>query len=686
MALRFWTRTRVTTTLQRHGYNFAYLLALASLLIVTWLAYAPGLHGGFLFDDFANLPTLGNTGPIDHWATFWRYITSGTADPIGRPLTLLTFLLDARDWPASPYPFKLTNLILHSCNGCLLYALLTRLGALLQDEIQRARIAALSGTALWLLHPLLVSTTLYIVQREAMLPATCIISGLLLWLHGRQRLIEGKQNIGMIWSSIGLIGFTLLGVLAKANGALLPMYALVIEIVLLSPRHPIPTPASKRAYRAIMTLFGVLPAAIILGYVLWIGVNGLLIGGHAGIRPWSIGQRLLTEPRVILEYLKLLWLPKPFSSGLFNDQYLASTSLLRPFTTLPAMLAVFILIGGAWWQRRRHPALALAVLFYFVGQLLESTSIPLELYFEHRNYVPALLMFWPLGLYLADTHRLRPFKTILMIVLPLVLAGMTRARAEVWGNVQTQALVWAEINPNSPRAQANAAEIEMSYGHAQDAASRLETLLAKQPQQAQLAFNLIGAHCMMGGLQIGDMQAALIAMRSTANAGALFTHWYERMLSIVTSDQCPGLSAHDLLDLVDAGLQNPNLTAAGPQQDLTYIRGRIVLAEHLPNIALADFIHALDLQVRPGIALAASATLGAAGYPMQGLRMLDYYQQVRDKTMRPAIGMPMLHAWVLARQHYWPRELARLRRQLSLDVKASNLNTGHPDTGQDKPH
>ncbi len=92
-------------------------------------AYWPGLHGGFLFDDFANLPALGSSGPIDNWPAFWRYITSGTNDPFGRPLTLLTFLLDAHDWPADPFPFKRTSLILHLANGALLALLLARWAA-----------------------------------------------------------------------------------------------------------------------------------------------------------------------------------------------------------------------------------------------------------------------------------------------------------------------------------------------------------------------------------------------------------------------------------------------------------------------------------------------------------------------------------------------------------------------------
>lgn len=642
---------------------------------VVWFAYLPGLHGGFLFDDFANLPALGATGPVDNWATFWRYITSGTADPTGRPLTLLTFLLDARDWPAAPFPFKRSNLILHLLNGALLYALLVRLGDLLTFDKCRARLAALLGSALWLLHPLLVSTTLYIVQREAMLPATCTIAGLLIWLHGRQRLGQGKVATGTLLALLGLGGFTLLGTLAKANGALLPFFALLIEIIVLAPRHPVPAGKPLRAHRITLFTCCVLPAAAIVTYLIKVGVNGLLSGGLIDNRPWSMAQRLLTEPRVLVDYLQLLWLPRPFSHGLFNDQYVASQSWLQPLSTLPAMLMVLSLLWLAWGGRRQHPALALAILFYFTGQLLESTTIPLELYFEHRNYLPALLMFWPLGLWLTSAHQLRRIKYALMLILPLGLALMTHARAELWGNEHSQALLWATINPESARAQTNAALIEMHAGQPQAAARRLETLLTEQPDQVQLAFNLIGAHCMIGGLHAGDLEAAKAAMQGTPSTGTLFASWFSRILPTAVAGTCPGLSTQSLLVLIDTGLHNPKLSAVGPQQDLTWLRGRIALAQHQPEAALRDFITALDLQVRPGFALEAAATLGASGYPAHGLRLLDHYDTVSGKAMKPGFGMPWLHAWALERQHYWPHELNHLRDQLILDAKAGSGNT-----------
>jgi tetratricopeptide (TPR) repeat protein len=253
---------------------------------------------------------------------------------------------------------------------------------------------------------------------------------------------------------------------------------------------------------------------------------------------------------------------------------------------------------------------------------------------------------------------------------------MTHARAEVWGNVHTQALVWAQINPGSPRAQANAAQILTQSGQPQEAARRLQALLKSKPGESQLAFNLIGAHCQTGGITPDDVAAARTAMQGSANTGSLFAHWFERTLPVAMTGRCPGLTPDVLWELIDTGLKNPRMAGAGRQQDLIYLRGTIALARHQPDAALADFTRALDLQVRPALALKGAAALGEAGYPSQGLHLLDHYEQVRAQTMPPRAGMGTVHEWVLTRQRYWPNEVAHLRHRLRLDARAATVNTG----------
>jgi tetratricopeptide (TPR) repeat protein len=295
-------------------------------------------------------------------------------------------------------------------------------------------------------------------------------------------------------------------------------------------------------------------------------------------------------------------------------------------------------------------------------------------------------MFWPLGLWLADTRQLRWVKLTLMVGVPLALAVMTHMRTTVWGDVETQALIWAHINPASPRAQANAAEIRMQQGHAEEAAARIQNLLAEQPDQAQLAFNLINARCLSGAISTEDLEAARKAMLHTANTGTLFVRWFERALPVATSGGCQGLTTSALLALIDAGSNNPKLQAAGQRQDRMYLRGLVALAHRDPERALIDFVNALDLLPRAGMALKAAATLGQHGYPAQGVHLLDHFLQIPTSLKPPSLNMITLHDWVLRRQNYWPREAALLRTELNLAAKAASTHTMPTAHSPAKPH
>jgi hypothetical protein len=699
-----------------HRSTIVFAATLTGLLLLAWQVYRPGLSGNFLFDDFANLNALGAMGPVHNWPSLLRYLTSGNADPTGRPLTLLTFLLDAQDWPAAPFPFKRTSLLLHLLNGALLACLLRRLGRLLPATSAKADsrtqptrdyaalridMAALLGAALWLLHPLFVSTTLYIVQREAMLPGTCALLGLLLWLDGRERLQRGHWRSGACLLVLGAGGFTLLGMLAKANGLLLPLYVLLIEYLLLRPRQPVLAEppvniTAVRVYRHVLLWCAWLPAVLIVGYLLLQGWHGLA-EGLDGVRTWTLGQRLLTEPRILLDYLRLLWLPQPFTAGLFNDHILVSTSLWAPATTLPALLGMASLLGMAWCLRRRLPAVALAILFFFAGQLMESSTLALELYYEHRNYVPAMLMFWPLALWLCGVPQaggeraeddalahhysslrtaasLRALKPLTAILLLVGLGWMTHANAGLWGDTRDQVLMWARLNPDSPRAQVSAAQEEMSNGRPQLAIARLLPVLRKQPDQVQVAFNLLGARCMLGSISDDDISMAETALANARNPGALLVTWSERAIVMANSGSCRGFDLAMLGHLLDRGMTNPYFSA-GRRQDILHIRGNIALAQRHGDEALQDFNAALDHDVRISAALDQAAELGAAGYPQLGLQHLSHYDSVRAAEAAPGIGMPRIHAWVLQRQQYWPKELARLRATLNEDALHQ---TSHP--------
>jgi hypothetical protein len=646
------------------GQRHALLTAAGGLaiLLMAVLAYAPGLSGGFLFDDFVNLDAIGATGPVDNWPTFWRYLTSGTADPLGRPLALLSFLADARDWPAEPGPFLRTNLLLHLGNGVLLFWLLRRLGRAIDGPGPRLDAAALLGAGLWLLHPLLVSTTLYIVQREAMLPATFMLAGLIAYVHGRLLPTGGWR--GPAWMIAGIVGGTALSMLCKANGLLLPLMAGALELSVL--RHGAAAPAPAAGTRRLAWVLLGIPSLLVLA---WLCLLLPQLFDVVPARGWSPAQRLLTEARVICEYLWLLLVPRSVSTGLYNDGYLASSSLLHPWTTLPCVLAVLALLAGAWRWRAHRPALSAALLFFFAGHVLESTLVPLELYFEHRNYVPAMLLFWPLARALCAAPWRPAARLALALALLALFAATTLQRASLWGRPQQLAALWALQNPASSRAQATIAIYDTAAGHPELAIARLGPIWRQRPVDLQAAFNFVNARCAQGEIGSEDLAALRVSLAQARLGHALISGWLQRALDGAVARECRGLDLDAVDALIAAAAANP-IFSGGGQISIAHLRGQLEVARGHPARARAEFDQALRLRPTPAAAARQAALLAMHGYHREALGHLDLYESLRGRMAQPPVGMPRVHAWVLERQGYWETEMRVLREKLHAEIGA----------------
>jgi len=629
-----------------------FLAGLAGLLLLAWLVYSPGLSGGFLFDDYVNLDALGFESPLSNLDAFLRYLSSGQADPTGRPVAMLSFLLDAQTWPAAPAPFLRTNLIIHLGNGALLALLLRRLGRELGDDDATCVHAALLGAGLWLLHPLLVSTTLYVVQRQAMLATSFVLLGLLAWTHGRARLRANALRAGTAWMAAGCLAGGLLAGLSKANGFVLPLLALAIDWVLGARDFSATAERRRGQCRALLL---VAPAALLL---LALATQGLDARNYAG-RDFTLGTRLWSEARVMVDYLRLLAVPGRMSDGVFNDAFRASTSWHSPATTLPAALLVASLLGAGFALRRRAPAWSMGLLFFFAGHVVESTVLPLELRYEHRNYLPALLLFWPLARSLYRCRAAPALRHAAALALVLLVAFPAWQRARLWGDPQRLAATWLVAHPDSSRAIAATAIALREAGRPQDAVRLLAGAWARAPNDAQIALNFVESRCAAGQLQAVDLRLLGRAL-AHAPADLLVLRWLDNAIGPAPGFACR-LSPAQVEALADIVARNPAFASTRARQNLENLRGRIALARGEPAEAALHFRQSLLAEVRPEVAAAQAALLIDAGYHREAMQQLDYYESVSDRQARPPLGMPRVHDWLLRRQGYWQDVFARLR-------------------------
>ena len=649
-------------------------VACVALATIAW-AYWPGLSGPFLFDDFTNLDELGAFGPMDDWRSFVFYLTSGTADPTGRPVALLSFLIDGQDWPTDPWPFKRTNLVLHLVNTALLGWVVARLQAAAVGFAPARRVSAWTpwlSAWLWGAHPFFVSTTLYVVQREAMLPMTSVLLALLAWDRAVSRFDDDRRLSGWLWAILGFGGCTLLGGFSKANGLLAPLLAGLAHLWLLRPA------SAGRRWRAgdtaAIVCLGV-PSLLIVGYVVQHGI-GLWSQPYLPGRDWTIVERLLTQPRALWDYVWHLALPRAGGGGLFVDSFAVSRGWLDPASTLPAMLAIVASAVAAVALRRRFPIASFAWLFYLAAHLFESSVFALELYFEHRNYLPAAFLGWPVAHLLLKPGAHRRLRTGAAGLLLMVLLVLTHQRATTWGDAELLTALTAAHQQDSIRSQVAEARREIEAGDVAGGLARIRTLQRDNPRSVDVALNAIGLECQgTGALSADTLARARAAARTTSTWTFGMNTWLQSAASARVTRRCAGFGVDGLRSLVDAAEANPHNQAAQRMRDLWHIRGRIALAENRPDAALRWFNASLHLMPDPDYALVQAAILGSAGAQALGVAHLDFYSTVAEPQPIRIRGMQGLHRWLLRHYGYYESEISGLRKRLQADAGEA----GRPD-------
>jgi tetratricopeptide (TPR) repeat protein len=542
----------------------------------------------------------------------------------------------------------------------------------------------------WLLDPFWVSTTLYVVQRMAMLAATFVFAGLWGYAHGRALLAQGRRRAGYGWMSASLALGTLLAVLSKENGALLPLLAWVLEALVFDRRHTA-LEQGGRAFVAWRWVFIRLPALAVLGYLATF-LPGLWTGATAG-RDFTPLQRLLTESRIVWTYLGDIWLARAHDGGLFHDDIVLSTGLLRPLSTLFAVLGILALILFAMLSRwARHPVVAaagVAVGFYLAGQVMESTWLQLELAFEHRNYLPAGLMFLPLaialvGAWAPQRHSLvasanlqaggeaesaamsrRRWPVWVAIGLLVLFALQTARRADVWGKPFQLALVWAREHPHSPRAQGYLANYWTSVGNNPEAASLLDAALRQHPHSLILLINRAGVACAEGQAPAGLRTALLGAAGHARLADNVTQYQFGKLLDGM--DQCSAFGPDFELRLIDTALHNPQAQDVTVRRDLLHRLALRALAHAQAQQAYSLDLQALRLPATPvGARLRFSVELASAGHQRLALDLLNAVPSPLAHIH--GWSMPAIHQRWLRHVGFYQESEAHLRKVLAEEI------------------
>lgn len=451
-------------------------IALPGLLGLVALIYAPGLYGGYVFDDYANI--VDNTTLHVRFGSGWlAWLAAAFSSPssdLQRPLAMLSFAINHAFTGLDPYWMKLTNLGVHLLNTLLVFMLVRRLLHIATSaDVRRMDGTALWIAAAWAFSPINLMAVLFVVQRMESLCHTFVFVGLWLYLEGRERLRDEGQGWPLLLT--GIVGGTALGALVKESAVLLPVYALAIEWALMG----FGTKGHGRD-RKLLLLFGVVLLLPAIAGMAWL-LPGLLSGDAYAGRDFSLGERLLTEGRVVLDYLRWVLLPDLGQLSLYHDDFIVSQGLLSPPSTLLSLLALALIALTAAWLLPRRPLIALGIAWFLSAHLLTATVIPLELMYEHRNYFASLGIYLVLGdalLLAPSTRTWRRLGVITVVLLLALYASLTVLRAREWNEPLRFAVTEAAKHPQSPRATYDLARnLVILTGYRQDS-SYLEPAFA----------------------------------------------------------------------------------------------------------------------------------------------------------------------------------------------------------------
>lgn len=383
-----------------------YMFPFISLLFAVVIIYGNSLKGEWHFDDYANI--VENTS-IRLDCLEWNGISEALLEePLRRPVAYLTFALNYYLGGLNVIGYHLINILIHYLASLFLFLFIYRTLKLPVHNGKYDFLAsdiALIASFLWAINPVFLTSVSYIVQRMASLAGLFYIMAMFFFLKARTD--NSKYRSIIFYISCGISALLAFG--TKENAFMLPLAIYLYDLFLIQG-------LDRERLRANLKVFTVLIIALLTIGLFFVDYFSLP-QAYQG-RPFDMTERLLTQPRILLFYISLLFYPILQRLTLLYDIE-KSTALFTPWTTAAAILIILLIIVYALLIARKKPLIAYCVIFFFINHLIESSIIPLEMIFEHRNYIPAMLLFILPALFIVKILRYFSYNRVIRVFLAL---------------------------------------------------------------------------------------------------------------------------------------------------------------------------------------------------------------------------------------------------------------------------
>ena len=424
------------------------LLWVIILLVFGAGVYANIRHAPFVFDDIRVITT---NKAVHMTEMSWPQAKTAMIESKSgyRPFSNLTLGINYHFGGLDPFGYHLVNIGIHLLTGIFLFFFFYQTLLLAappnaganssQRSFTPLSIAGLSAL-MWLVHPAQTMAVSYTVQRMAAMSACFYVLAMLCYVRGRLAIRNSnRRRLSVLWFA----GAMLAGVIAlgsKQNAVMLPAFIILYEWIFLQ----------GFTYRGLKKL--ALPGFLLL--LVFLATAFLFTGGDPLTKitamyrsqDFSAGERLFTEARVLIYYITLIAYPNPNRLNIDYD-YPVSEALLDPATTIISIFGLLALLGCSFFAGKRYRVLTFGILWFLGNLVIESSVIGLALIYEHRLYLPGMMLFFSITMALNHIPGKRFLKLMPAALLIGLLCLGTIQRNNFW---RQDTKLWRDCVQKSP--------------------------------------------------------------------------------------------------------------------------------------------------------------------------------------------------------------------------------------------
>jgi tetratricopeptide (TPR) repeat protein len=509
------------------------VFAFVALLVIVLTIYSNTFHASWHFDDKINILT---NEPLHlkelNWSSIKKtfFAAPNNDGQIYRPVACLSFALNYYVGEDNVLGYHIVNFSVHLLASLFLFLFLYET---LNLPLLKARYGpdsyfiSLLASVLWAINPVQIQAVTYIVQRMASMAGMFYIMSMYFYLRGR--IAEDKLHQGIYFFLCLIAAALAFG--SKENAAMLPISIFLFDLFIIQG-------LSKKNIKRnsiILLILVLVPLALALllkGPSIFSTQN--LLSGYE-IRAFTLTERLLTEPRIILFYVSLLLYPMP-GRLCINHDIAISHSLIDPPTTAVSILIILGILSLSIAKSRQWPFVSYCIIFFFANHLIESSIFPLELVFEHRNYIPSMLFFAPVAILLLRAlqrfSKKRSMQLIIHAFIILVLVGHghnTFVRNVIWKTGESLWMDAVDKNPQLPRPYHNLAKYYDDIGYREKEITLYHQALALERGPSRPSHHMTHYNLALAYISIDQKERAIEHLRKAIELAPWFSSAYNNL-------------------------------------------------------------------------------------------------------------------------------------------------------------